>query len=729
MTPDQTKTSSPAEDDEIDLGKLLAQLWAGKLWISGFTALSGAIGLAVALNTPPIYRADALLQLEEKGGSLVLPQSLSDLAESDPRSVTEIELLHSRLVLGQAVADLHLDWQAAPVRLPFVAHAVETGVLPLPDIAALTKYSRGDTTIRLDLLEVPPYWINAEIRLTAMSEGRFRVVLPDGSVKEGAEGVSLSDPSLGFGLRVGELAAPSGREFVLRQLDETAAINDLRGRLSVSERGRQSSILEASLTGGDPRETQHTLAAITEAYLRQNVARSAAEAQSSLEFIDAQMPEAGRAVSVAEKALNAYQQKQQAIDLGFEGQSLLTQIGTIETELRQLAGQEDEIAERYTPNHPVYKQLLANRARLEERLAALREEVGALPETQREVFNLTRDLEVAQEVYLQLLNRAQELRVLKASTIGNVRIVDGARTAPQPIAPRKARMLALALVLGAIGGVGIVMLRSWLHKGIRGTDELERMGLPVFATVNLAPAAMRNRRQRGKLPILSLSDPNGLTAEGIRSLRTSLHFGMLDAKTRSVAFTSAAPEVGKSFTAVNLAVVAAQAGQKVCLIDADLRRGYLRRYFGLPKSTPGLADMLSQGAKLADVLVAGPVPGLFFLPTGRFPPNPSELLMRPDFADLIIALDQEFDLIIVDTPPVLAVTDPVVIGRAVGASIAVVRYDVTPAGEVEALIRQLSGSGVKLAGAVLNGFDPLSARGRHGYGYAYRYDYRATAED
>ncbi len=185
------------------------------------------------------------------------------------------------------------------------------------------------------------------------------------------------------------------------------------------------------------------------------------------------------------------------------------------------------------------------RGRLEERLAALRKEVSNLPETQREVFNFTRDLEVAQEVYLQLLNRAQELRVVKASTIGNVRIVDGARTAPEPVAPRRGRTLALALLLGALSGTGLVLGRAWLRRSVRGPEELDRLGLPVFATVLFAPAAVGNRKGRGLLPILALSDPNSATVEGIRSLRTSLHFGMLDAGSRSIALTSSAPAAGK----------------------------------------------------------------------------------------------------------------------------------------------------------------------------------------
>jgi tyrosine-protein kinase Etk/Wzc len=277
-------------------------------------------------------------------------------------------------------------------------------------------------------------------------------------------------------------------------------------------------------------------------------------------------------------------------------------------------------------------------------------------------------------------------------------------------------------LLGMLVGVGYVALRHWMHKGVRGADDLEKLGASVFATINFSKSGYEARSGRHFLPILAVKNPDDLAVEGFRSLRTGLHFGMLDAKTRSLAITSSAPEAGKSFTSVNLAAVAAQSGQRVCLIDADLRRGTLRRYFGVVKNAPGLADVLAGQATLDAVLVKGPVEGLFFVPTGRFPPNPSELLMRPRLAELIAELDQRFDLTVLDSPPVLAVTDPVIIGRAVGANLAIVRHDVTPIAEVQAMMRTLENGGVRLTGVVLNGFDPRRAIGTD-YSYGYRYDY------
>lgn len=728
MTPHTME--EPIETSNTEMEQLVRQVWAGKYWIIAFTLVFGLIGYVVAKSTPPTFRADALLQLEDNSAQLSLPTSIRELTSGTPRSVTEIEILHSRLVLGQAVADTRTDWIAEPIRVPLIGEAMNQLGLSLPRFDFLNAYADGSELIELDLLEVPPQWLGRRILLTITSDDatRFTVTLPDQREIMGQVGEPITDATLGFGLRVRELRGAQGRSFTLAQIDESAAILGLRSRLTIFERGGLSNILELSLVGEDRREIERVLHAITQAYLRQNISRSAAEAQSSLEFVQSQIPEAEAAVRDAETALNAFRQASQAIDLGFEAQNLLTQVSAIEIELQQLVAQEDELRTRYTSNHPTYQQLLNNRARLEERLERLRAEVGDLPETQREVFNLTRNLEIAREVYGQLLNRAQELQVLRASTIGNVRIVDVARASPIPIAPRERRIIAAGLALGMVLGIGFVFFKLWLRRGVQSAEQIDALGLLVFATVNNAAQAENAHKRKGAIPILALSDPGHLAVEGFRSLRTSLHFAMMDSRTNSVALTSPAPGVGKSFTAVNLAVVAAQAGQRVCLVDADIRRGYLRRYFDIPKGAPGLAEYLAGDAKLDKILNQGPIPKLSVIPTGHYPPNPSELLMSSNLQDLMAQLDSRFDLIIVDTPPALAVTDPVIVGRQVGAIIAVARFDQTPLREIDAMNRLLRSSGVAIAGAVLNGFDPARAKTASGYAYSYRYEYKSAGE-
>jgi tyrosine-protein kinase Etk/Wzc len=729
----QARSDLGPDEDELDLLALAGSLWGGSNIIAGVTAAAIAAGAFYAYTLPPIYQADALLQLEDRaGGALALPEELVGLSGDSPRSVTEIEILKSRMVLGAAVADLRLDWSVAPAKAPLIGELLANYGLPTPDWDALQPYPRPSERLRLDLLEVPANWLGEPLILTVGSGDDFTLTTPDGAELEGSVGQSLTDAGMGLSVRIGAIDAPAGRQFVLTQNSRDAAIKALRDAVEVSELGRSSGILRVTMTGREPEAARRALDAVSRAYLSQNSERSAAEAESGLEFIDSQLPGAREAVRLAEAALSDAQSARGAEQLGLEGSSLFTQVMGVEQELRELEAREADLAQLYTRSHPEYRQLLEARARLQERLAGLREEVAALPVVERELLNLQRDLDIAQEIYLQLRNRAQELQVLRASNIGNVRVIDTATAGVTPVEPRKSRILLLAALLGIVLGAGLVWLRARLRDTITGAEAIEALGLPVFATLNKTGFMPQASKGLERLPLLAVEQPGDLVTEGLRSLRTSLHFGMLDAKTRSIALTSPAPNVGKSFICANLAVVAAQAGQRVCLIDADMRRGTQRKYFGTSRDARGLSDVLAGDVAAGDALVETSTDGLSFLPSGKFPPNPSELLMRAELSRLIEELDGQFDLTIIDCPPVLAVTDPVIVGRSAGVTVAVARFDETRPQELEATMQSLKNAGVPLAGAIFNAYDPKAQASRYGrrygysYAYNYRYDYRST---
>lgn len=716
------------EGDEIDLRKLVAVIWNGRNWVAA-GALLGLLSATVYLaNTPPTYQADVLLQLEQgASGGLALPSGLSDFLPSDSRSATEIEIIRSRLIIGQVVADQNLDWQVTPVYAPFMGQALARYNLPLPDFGFMKRFARKGDQIMLELLEVPPELVGQELVITAGENGAYTLVLPDGTELAGKVGQSLSDAARGVALKLKALNAPAGREFRLVHLRERSAIERISGSLTVTERGRQSSILEVRYKHKDGDVAVRTLNAIASAYVRQNIDRSAAMAESSLTFINEQLPEAQANLAAAEKALNDYRQAQQSVDLTFETENVLSQVTRIETELRALQNKEDDIKQRYKTSHPIYEQLLAQRVRLQDDLAALKTEVETLPETQKEVLNLTRDLELAQQIYTELLTRAQEVRVLKASTVGNVRIIDTAEVGIAAVAPRTNIIRMLMVMIGALVGVAFHLTRVWMRKSVQGTEALEQIGLPVFATINLASSTKKGPGAKDH-SILALTDPTELTIEGLRSLRTSLQFGMLDSKTRSLAITSTAPGAGKSFTSLNLAVVTAQSGQTVCLVDTDMRRGQLRKYFGIHKNGPGLSEYLAGEKTLDEVLRKSVVDGMCFIPTGAYPPNPSELLMRRRLGELIEALNDRFEMTILDCPPVLAVTDPVIVGAKAGSVLAVVRFDQTPVAEVQAMMKICDSAGVRLTGAILNCFDPSKAKAGYSYNYNYRYEYKSRTD-
>jgi len=297
---------------------------------------------------------------------------------------------------------------------------------------------------------------------------------------------------------------------------------------------------------------------------------------------------------------------------------------------------------------------------------------------------------------------------------------------PKPIKPSKPLVVFISTALAFFLAIALVFLRSLMTKGIEGQDVIEGLGLSVFGAIQKVGNGDFGASKRGRdTPILAKTDPTNLSIEALRSLRTSLHFGMLNAKSSLLLFTSSRPGEGKSFLAVNLATVMAQAGQNVCLVDADIRRGYLRRYFGVPKTALGLTDVLAGDATLDDVIIKDPDSGLSFIPAGNYPPNPSELLMHENFATTCATLDARFEMTLMDAPPLLAVTDPVIIGKYAGMILLVVRHLFTQVGELNASLKTLENNDLKANGAVLNAYSPkASNKGANDYSYQYAYKTR-----
>lgn len=714
---------SENSETEIDLTALLSLLFARKLAILLITTLSTLFGVAFAVLSTPIYSADALVQLEEKsGGGLAVSADLADmLGGAAPQSVAEIEILRSRMILAEVVNDLHLDWHAEPRRLPLIGNFLTRVTLPDPGWSLLGRFAWQKERITLAALKVPPAYLGKPLTLTAKGGGAFTVEL-EGLVLNGRVGEVLQTD--GFTLLVQTLNGAAGRQFILQQDHMADVLKDLRDVLYIGEKGKKSSILRLAVKDENANRAARILDQILKVYVRQNLFRNAAEADSSLSFIEQQIPVAQATVRQAEGKLNAYKLSQDSVDLSFETLSMLEQTVEIETQLNALSLQEQELQKRFTQNHPAYKTLLEKRAQLQDRLSEIRGKTGALPETQLEMLRLSLDLEVAQETYLQLVSRAQELQVIKAGTLANIRVIDQAMADPEAITPNKKLLVVLSFIMGLVVSLGYIVARAFVSRGIETTAEIEGLGLPVYATIpKVGNGQYGGSNRHGPLNILAKSEPTNLAVEALRSLRTSLHFGMLEATNSVLMITSSRPGEGKSFLSVNLATVVAQAGQNVCLVDTDIRRGYLRRFFGVEKTALGLTDVLAGDASIEDVIMQDTDSGLYFIPAGRYPPNPSELLMHQNFADVIRYLDDRFDITILDTPPLLAVTDPAIIGKYAGMVLLAAKHHLTNIAEVKASLKTAETSGLKIAGAVLNVYDSKKAKGAYGAA-SYHYEYK-----
>jgi tyrosine-protein kinase Etk/Wzc len=709
-------------EDEIDLSELIGTLIEAKWLISIIAGVFLVAGVFYALVATPIYQADAVLQIEEKSGGMPGLGDLSDMLTTDALAATEIEIIKSRNIIGKAVDKLNLTINAQPDYLPIIGAAIARRYSGAEVSSGMGSYAWGGERIQLQRLVLPSY-LSKGVVLTAGEGQQYTLTDIDG---EALLTGSVGEVASGNGVEVfiSELVAREGAEFNLSQSSRIKAINNLQGKIKVSEKGKKTGILRISLDGEDPVLISRIIDSVANLYLRQNVERMSEEAESGLKFLQKQLPLIKDEMEAAEMELNSYRMSKSSVDLTLEAQSLLDRIITIEAQLAELEVKRADISKKYTDVHPIMITLVNHEAKLKEQLEKINSKAHGLPKTQQEVLRLSRDVEVATTIYTQLLNMVQELKVAKAGTVGNVRIIDTALTAEKPIKPKKAMIVLLSLVLGIFLGVAVAFVRRAMSKGVEDPDSIEKnIGIPVYANIPLSIKQVLLDKDiaagKAKHAMLCEHDPKDQAIEGLRSLRTNLHFALLEAKNNIVMITGPAPGVGKSFVSTNFAHVIAQANQKVLLIDADMRKGHINKGYDMTRD-PGLSELIIGEVDKATAVRDSGFENVDILTTGNLPPNPSELLMHENFEKYLAEFSKDYDLVLIDTPPLLAVTDAAVIGRLCGTTFVLLRYGVHSMAEIHAVTKRLRQNSIEPRGFVFNALQPRKGYGKYGYGkYGY----------
>ncbi|WP_127347762.1 polysaccharide biosynthesis tyrosine autokinase [Pseudidiomarina mangrovi] len=710
------------DDDEIDLGRLFGLLIDHKWLIAVITLSFMVVGVVYAMLATPIYQADALLQVEKKSSGIPALGEMADMFATESEASTEIEIMKSRMVIGTVVDQLKLTNSVTPNYMPLIGEF-------------LARRSEVRDQVVIESFNVPNSQLGQALTLEFDGTG---FTLFDSEGEQALSGqIGTLAASGEWELHISDAVTENTSDFTLVKRTRLSAISDIQKLLSVAERGRQTGILTASIQHPNRDFSRNVLNAVAQEYMLQNIRRNAAEAENSLDFLQRQIPTIRDNLNAAEEKLNAYRLQSQSVDLTLETQGLLEQVVEIEKRINDLTLKEAEISRLYTREHPTYQALIEQKANLLADQKRLADQVQNLPETQQQVLRFARDVEVNQEIYLQLLNRVQELNVLKAGTVGNVRIVDTAETNPVPVAPKKALIVVLATMLGGITAVGLVFVKAAFNRGIERSEQLEDEGVTVYATIpksdiqeSMDARLMKRtkRKDSAQIDLLAKVDPTDLAIEALRGLRTSLHFAMLEARNNVIMISGPSPGVGKSFVTANLAAVLAQSGKRVLLIDGDIRRGYLHSILHTENNF-GLADILASESKNDDSHVeyksnieSGYVKNLDFISRGTSAPNPAELLMHPRMAQLMQDVQKDYDYVLIDTPPILAVTDAAIVGGYAGTSLLVARFGQTPSREIVHTIRRFAQNGVEIRGAILNGVE-RKASGYYGYGYNYQYGY------
>ena len=700
---DSTHKNQGPKDDEIDLRQLWDVLSFNKYKIIA----SGSVGLLLAMVylivTSPVYEANALVQVEADKQNQILGDMQSLLGGASTKSDAEINLARSRMVLGRTVENLKTDEVITYKTLPVI------GLFSQPEVKA-------SSALGVNVFSVTPDYENEIFILTYHGGDKYTILVPEVKKKaaiaiDGEVGKLISYN--GILLNVKNIKSASGQNFQLIKQSKLKAIEEIKNNLSIGDVGKDTGILAFNFVGTDKEKIQIVLNSVVRNYEHQDKEFGVLSAGRSLDFIEKQLPVIKASLRESEDKLNEFRHKNATLDLSLEAQSVMQNLTKIESELTSIDTKEAEVSELFTKDHPSYQALIEKKKVLQKAKDDLVKRVAAMPQLQQDVIRLTRDVEIEQQVYMQLLNKQQEFSIMKASNAGNVRIVDTAVTLEEPIKPKKPLILLLLTMGFAAIATLYFIIKSLFNRGVNGTEAFDQIGVDILASIPLSLVQKNkdglfvktNKKKNARTDFLLAQNlPTDPAVEAIRALRTSVYFTLMDAKNNVLMVSGATSSVGKSFVSTNLAVVMAQSAKKVLLVDSDMRKGYVHEMLHQPIGS-GLSDVLSGAMSFNEAIRTTEIEGLDFVSRGDVPVNPAELLMKANLETLLAEVSGRYDYVILDAPPIMAVTDAAILGQQAGTTIIVARYGLTTEQDIENCVVRFANSNVVVKGAILNGVE------------------------
>ena len=727
--------NSSTSEDTIDLKELFFSLIAQWKLIALCIIFSLICALLYLRVTQPIYATDAMVLVEDSksAASAALLGELSQLSgamgQKSPADA-EIEVLRSRMVLGQVIRDLNLDIEIKAPEDSAFNRLISEKKSTVDYTPTEVVYQNKSSVVQIKQLNVHDFYLDEPLQLKFNESNTFQLLHKDEVVFEGKTNVKNQVPSP-YGLWQVYIVKNNNLapELKITKYALPTAMKNLMLNYGVAERGKMTGVVGLSYQGTDKAHITKVLNHILSVYHKQNIERKSLESTQTLAFLDKQLPLLKQQLEDSEIKFNRFREKYNTIDVTQESELLLKQNIELERLMIELKQKQAELSAKYTNDHPLMAEINAQLKELTGKKEQLNQALKQLPETQRLYLQLYRDVKVNAEQYTALLNNYQQLKIANAGEIGNVRIVDTAVKPFEKVKPKTLIVLILSLFVGGFLGTLLALLRNMMRSGIKDSAQIENeLDLPVYATVPRSPvqeSRINILKKKKNIPILAVKNSDDIAIESLRSMRTAIHFALSSARNNLITISGPAPEVGKSFISTNLATILAQSDKRVLIIDADLRRGYLHKYFNLD-TQPGLTELLNGQQSLETVIRHTEVPGLSVISRGKSPANPSELLSSAQFKTLLEQLSEKFDHVIIDTPPVLAVTDGIIISQYTGVNLVIARYAKTQMKELELTLNRFEQAGVKVNGFILNDIQRSSAG--YGYGYNYAYAYKANKE-
>ena len=696
--------------------------------------LTALLGLGLAwlylIQTEPVYETSALIEVIDRGGPL--DDAPQQAGWNDPTIEEEAQRLRSRKVLRPVVDAAGLRINASARTVPVLSELAERVPMLGDWIAgfdAARPYAWGDTEIRITELDVPPRLEDSALTLVSLGGGDWRLERGGRTLVDRASAgerlrIDLAEDE-SITIAVDELEAREGVEFTLVASSLESTLGGLRSRLSTEVSDAKSRMITVKLRGRNPERIAELTNLIVQEFQTVKLDTQNAEANTRFGFYETSLPEAEAELRAAEAALSAFRRSNASYDEDEQTRAKLRQLEKLESDRLELVIEREELAERYTDLHPSTRRLDKEIGVLDRNIGQLAGSIRTRPDTQRDLTVFEQDVDTKRTLYNEISEELQRLRLALSGTVGSVEIYDPALAPRKPVSPNA----SLAYLGGALATLFLYLLwltlRSALSTTITDQESLERAsGLRVY--MNIPKSAAQKRIASGPatvdprrlLPgagkaksaedvaasrVLALASPEDYSVENLRGLRSMLEDVMAGAENNVLMVTSPLPNMGKSFVSLNLAVLVAQAGRRVLLIDADYQRGQLHAQLGLPMG-PGLPEVVRGRSELRETVRATSVANLYCIPRGfagdaGAPETPTD----KEFATFMQVVAPRFDVAIIDTPPVLSVATAASLGRHAGSTIMVVKEGEVKEPQLSEALKRLTFSGVRVSGCILNG--------------------------
>jgi tyrosine-protein kinase Etk/Wzc len=707
------------DESSSDLKGYLGTFYDNRWLIGAITLLLTLVAVMYVLIAKPVFEANLIIHVEEEStnASKNILSEASSLFEMKKTAIAEIELLRSRMVISRSLDDLQLYIDVHPKYFPVLGPwfaSWNSSHLSTPGLLGYGGYVWGGEKAEVSLFEVPNAWVGREFTLATLSNQRFR--FSGGGqpiVFEGNVGLRyrVPTPEGVIELKVNNMSAEPGAHFVLRRMSRASMTEAIQNALVITEQGKESGIIEVKLEGENPRETYSVLSEIGREYMRQNLARKTEEAEKSLAFLNRQLPIVKRQLEQAEERYNEFRNLNGTVDLREEARLSLEQASATRARGIDLMQKKAELLARFTEDHPVVMAINRQRKEVEAELAAIKARIRNMPMLEQNEARLTRDIKVSTELYTSLLNTAQQLRLTATGRVSNVRMVDAPVLPEKPIKPRRALIVALAAITGLFLGTVVAFTRKAITGGIDDPHKIEQMlrARVVYATIphsgNQDKLMRKKKSGYSVLPLLATMMPEDVAVESLRSFRAALQFQLPHFKNNVVMFAGPTSGMGNSFVTANFAAIMAASGKRVLLIDTDLRCGQLYHYFGVGRDH-GLSDVVLEKASIGEVIHRNVIENLDFVGTGELQSSRSELLLHTNFGKFIKQTSAHYDLVLLDSPPLLTSAEALVISAYAGAVFMIARSGRTNERQINESVKRLHHIGVSLQGILLNDMAP-----------------------